>query len=1567
MRPGLVNHCHLSLSFSFSLYPLFKGAEIWPIVVVIFPKCLTRLPCFYSTVSGIPFGSRNRRLYFNKMVTYINNLQTTWKAGRNAYFETVPLHVIQGMMGVRRSSKLETNSIPLPVISYDHIDMEIPAEFDSRKQWPYCPTIGEIRDQSNCGSCWAFGAVEAISDRICIATDGRQKPHISSTDLLSCCKICGFGCQGGDPHQAWSFWVKYGLVTGGNYTTHDGCRPYPFAPCNHHSNGTLGPCSHDLEPTPICKRACQSTYKIQYSKDKYYGLKAYSLHSKESDLQKELMMNGPMEVAFQVYEDFLLYKTGVYQHHTGSALGGHAVRLLGWGEENGVPYWLLANSWNSEWGDEGFFKIYRGRDECGIESEAVAGLYKKPTLTSLCSVDCFKSRRNRSDIAALIEFMNDFMVHHFFTGCTLCSVRSACSMVSGGTAGTSFMKTVKRAMRLNSTEANRPANMTNSGLRHAHSEKSLRNRIKIGGETVKQVAAALMMQRQRSHSGSATATVQRPFQQTGQKQTNQVTLNSLERDLKICLRFLQDAVLKRNLSLLAGSTSAVLDVMLKLMVESRITATDVQVLYEKIYHQLGELFQQIDRILIANEINDNDHMAVVGLTEHLMDTVELLHQPNRLRSGVDCADCGAELKREPILRTEDRNSCDSSLTDSLDLSTDVTSAMNQIVQEDLLLNGETKDLVPPPRKHRQARRQETINPPPPKPPYSSALANASVARQTRQPRHLHPTNPTVRLKPASGDSGIFSFCNGSDTSLPETSDLSQSVYCNQSGAENDDADSFDAIIRNLQSLNASLLPCPSACEPLVVQKETRCDDECDGDEVVTETRVGDTIVKTTKIRKKKVWKSTIVKHCETVLPLNSETFNASSSILENFISNPALDSTRNVRLTESQIVRTEEEQHFEPRTKLASFPVDLDALMQDEQSEAHCQLIGDTVKHCSVQSFKMNTSKKAVFQKTLINGNVTEELSAERYSTQLQASSLNKTYCNDQLQSSSGKAFAKENTSLSVSGKGSSFAEVSFRNANKSSTTANDGCDQRKRSAVSSYMQIFGNSQPSSAADFRSSALVSYERMRDRWHVNVSKSKQATIEFRLTSAHEDHCAHFDQANSSYENWLDIFENDQNVDYKNLCAFLFAKKQPKQLQIENANRKAIANVNYLYELDVRDHLFMKDGNDDCNIRGGLVDVLVAHAASACNSQNGFLYREAFLTTYRSYILPFDLLKKLVERYNHLSTQRASDEQTKSAKSCFSLIVRVVDELSHVEATSELLKFLVQFIHRLIVDGELLLARLLRQKFVEKYDEKLLAQQPNSCRPLFCRDPDQATKSHSIFHFKASLSEILQWSIDQAEEKCPHLTEFTNHFNKMSYWVRSQILLLADQRQREHCFVKFLKIMRHLRRLGNLNSCLALLSALDSGALRRLDWPRSAVDQLNQYSSLIDSSQSFKVYRTALAETKPPCLPYLGLILQDLTFVEVGNADYLPVEEVCVANVVNFAKRWQQQYNIKKNDNVLVFFNNFDDYANEEQIWAISERLKPRNMSTNTFYIDRSTEKKELFKRICCEHVVYMRVA
>jgi cathepsin B len=58
------------------------------------------------------------------------------------------------------------------------------------------------------------------------------------------------------------------------------------------------------------------------------------------------MTNGPVEGAFTVYADFPSYKNGVYQYTSGDELGGHAIKILGWGTENGTPFWLVANSWN---------------------------------------------------------------------------------------------------------------------------------------------------------------------------------------------------------------------------------------------------------------------------------------------------------------------------------------------------------------------------------------------------------------------------------------------------------------------------------------------------------------------------------------------------------------------------------------------------------------------------------------------------------------------------------------------------------------------------------------------------------------------------------------------------------------------------------------------------------------------------------------------------------------------------------------------------------------------------------------------------------------------------------------------------------------------------------------------------------------------------------------------------------------------------------------------------------------------------------------------------------------------
>lgn len=77
-----------------------------------------------------------------------------------------------------------------------------------------------------------------------------------------------------------------------------------------------------------------------------------------------------METAFTVYSDFMNYQSGVYHHVSGSVEGGHAVKILGWGTESGMDYWLCANSWGTSWGEQGFFRIKQG--DCNIDTALYA-------------------------------------------------------------------------------------------------------------------------------------------------------------------------------------------------------------------------------------------------------------------------------------------------------------------------------------------------------------------------------------------------------------------------------------------------------------------------------------------------------------------------------------------------------------------------------------------------------------------------------------------------------------------------------------------------------------------------------------------------------------------------------------------------------------------------------------------------------------------------------------------------------------------------------------------------------------------------------------------------------------------------------------------------------------------------------------------------------------------------------------------------------------------------------------------------------------------------------------------
>jgi len=113
----------------------------------------------------------------------------TWESGINARFANLTNEQIKTMLGVLPGKR---PFVPrgTPIV----MNGAVPTAFDARTNWPKCSVISQIRDQSACGSCWAFSATESFSDRLCVATNGATNIPLSTEDVLSCCDSCGYGC-----------------------------------------------------------------------------------------------------------------------------------------------------------------------------------------------------------------------------------------------------------------------------------------------------------------------------------------------------------------------------------------------------------------------------------------------------------------------------------------------------------------------------------------------------------------------------------------------------------------------------------------------------------------------------------------------------------------------------------------------------------------------------------------------------------------------------------------------------------------------------------------------------------------------------------------------------------------------------------------------------------------------------------------------------------------------------------------------------------------------------------------------------------------------------------------------------------------------------------------------------------------------------------------------------------------------------------------------------------------------------------------------------------------------------
>ncbi|KAL3532698.1 hypothetical protein ACH5RR_006219 [Cinchona calisaya] len=204
------------------------------------------------------------------------------------------------------------------------------------KDWREAGIVSPVKNQGHCGSCWTFSTTGALEAAYSQAFG--KGISLSEQQLVDCAgDFNNFGCNGGLPSQAFEY-VKY---NGGLDTE----QAYPYT-------GVDGECKYKSQNVGV---------QVLHSVNITLGA--------EGELKYAVGTVRPVSVAFEVVDGFRHYNGGVYtSNNCGSTPMdvNHAVLAVGYGVENGIPYWLIKNSWGADWGVDGYFKMERGKNMCGV-------------------------------------------------------------------------------------------------------------------------------------------------------------------------------------------------------------------------------------------------------------------------------------------------------------------------------------------------------------------------------------------------------------------------------------------------------------------------------------------------------------------------------------------------------------------------------------------------------------------------------------------------------------------------------------------------------------------------------------------------------------------------------------------------------------------------------------------------------------------------------------------------------------------------------------------------------------------------------------------------------------------------------------------------------------------------------------------------------------------------------------------------------------------------------------------------------------------------------------------------
>ena len=215
------------------------------------------------------------------------------------------------------------------------ISDDIPEFFDCRIKWPKC--VPKIYNQGSCGSCYAFSVATAFSMRYCIRNNLSEIIYFSAQNLVNCLS----GCKGEYPDVTWIYLNKNGI-------TREECFSYKGTSCN-------------------CISKCESN-NVKFNK--YYAGEQKSLYD-ENKIKEEILKNGPVTSAMDLYQDYFDYKSGIYVHDKkyNKVKGLHSITIMGWGVEGDDKYWLIQDSYGESKGENGFIKVKIG-DSSGAGQSA---------------------------------------------------------------------------------------------------------------------------------------------------------------------------------------------------------------------------------------------------------------------------------------------------------------------------------------------------------------------------------------------------------------------------------------------------------------------------------------------------------------------------------------------------------------------------------------------------------------------------------------------------------------------------------------------------------------------------------------------------------------------------------------------------------------------------------------------------------------------------------------------------------------------------------------------------------------------------------------------------------------------------------------------------------------------------------------------------------------------------------------------------------------------------------------------------------------------------------------------